>query len=83
MPQYHFHLDECGTVTTDLEGSEHDDLDAARASAASAAREIMCEELKTGHLCMGCHIDIADPAGHALHRLHFSDVVSVSGMRPK
>ena len=81
MPHYHFHLDECGSVTPDLDGSDHADLPAARDAAATAAREIMCEELKTGHLCLSCHIDIADADGRQLSRLEFSDVVSVSGMR--
>lgn len=81
MPHYHFHLDECGVVTTDIDGSDYDDLDAACAAATVAAREIMCEELKTGHLCLGCHIDIADDAGRSLARLDFADAVAVTGVR--
>ena len=80
MPRYHFHLDECGVRTCDDEGSDHATLNDARAVATTAARAIMCEELKTGHLCLSCHIDIADPEGTQLARLQFADAVKLSGV---
>ena len=81
MPHFHFHLDECGITTPDADGSDHEDLDAARRAATVAAREIMCEELKDGRLCLSCFIDIADPSGRSLARLDFADVVKISGLR--
>lgn len=80
MPLFHFHLDECGTATQDADGSEYPDLAAARHAAIAAAREILCEEMKGGEICMSCHIDIADANGTRLERVKFSDAVKVVGL---
>jgi hypothetical protein len=80
MTHYFFHLDECGSVTEDLEGREMVDLDAARAAAIVAARDVMGGELARGVLCLACHIDIVDYEGQHLMRVLFSDAVRVTGL---
>ena len=80
MPRYHLHLDECGTVTPDPHGQDFADLAAARGGAIAAAREIMGEDLKTGHLCLACFVDIADDGGQTLTRLDFADALTITGL---
>jgi hypothetical protein len=50
MAKYFFHLNECGSVTTDAEGGDLPDIAAARAYAIHEARVIMAEEVKRGAL---------------------------------
>ena len=80
MPHYHFHLHECGVATLDHEGSAYDSLESARKAAVTAARGIMCEEIRAGQLCLSCHIDIVDEGDECLLRLRFSDAVAVTGL---
>ena len=82
MPRYFFHLDECGTVIADPEGSELPDLDAARERAGLEARQIMSAEIKQGMLCLGCCIVICGPDNAEITRVRFRDVVTVSGLQP-
>ena len=77
MPNYYFHLHECGSRMMDDEGSEHVDLTSAEAFAVRSAREIMCEELRSGHLCLSCHIDIVDDDGLRLRRVKFAEAVQL------
>lgn len=80
MARYFLHLHECGTVLEDLEGQEcatlQDAVDAARIS----ARDVMTWELRSGKLCLGCHISVADASGRELARVKFRDVVSITGL---
>lgn len=80
MTRYFFHLDECGSVTEDLEGHDLVDLAAARTVAITAARDVMGGELARGAICLSCFIDIADAAGQTLMRVPFADAVRITGL---
>lgn len=80
MVRYFFHLNQCGSVTADLEGLDLPDLSAGRETAITAARDVMCGELVNGALCLGCHIDIADAKGRVLLTVRFIDAVHVTGL---
>jgi hypothetical protein len=80
MTHYFFHLDECGSFTKDLEGQELVDLEAARATAIVAARDVMGGELAHGTICLSCFIDITDAAGRLMIRVPFADAVRVTGL---
>ena len=79
MPRYHFHLHECGDITPDEEGVEIANLDDAHTWAIQAARDVMCGEVETGHLCLGCAIVIADAQGQEVGRVPFKQAVKVVG----
>ncbi|WP_260598129.1 DUF6894 family protein [Sphingomonas endolithica] len=80
MARLFFELNECGTVTGDVEGQEVADLDAARAKAIAAARDIMAAEVLSGKLCLSCNIRVTDRDGETLLLIPFKDAVTVSGM---
>ena len=80
MPLYFFHLDECGTVITDPEGTEMADVAAATDRAMDEAREIMSAEIRHGKLCLGCCIVIEGSDGAEVARVHFRDAVAISGI---
>lgn len=75
-----FHVHECGTVFTDDEGMDVDDLDAAKAIAVEGARELMCAEIAQGRLCLGCAVHVTDDNGTELLKVVFRDTVEVSGL---
>jgi hypothetical protein len=80
MARLFFELNECGIVTSDAEGQEMVDLDAARATAIAAARDIMAAEILSGKLCLGCNIRVTDCNGETVLLIPFKDAVTVSGM---
>lgn len=73
-----FHLNECGKLTRDLEGQDLPNLEAGRAAAVRAAREVMCAEILEGRLCLSCSIEITDGDGNAITTVPFSDVVEIT-----
>ena len=79
MPNYYFHLHECGSVTEDDEGHEFPTLEAARAHGLIAARSIMCDELHRGALCLSCHLEITDLTGAIVSVVRFRDAVDITG----
>lgn len=78
MSCYFFHIFD-DLITTDDEGIELPNLDAARAGAVRAARALMCETLMNGRLALGHRIDIADANGTVLDTVHFRDLVQIEG----
>lgn len=62
MPRYHFHIynDE---VTMDLEGQELPDEEAAREQATRAARELICHDVRNGHITLSHRIEVEDDKG--------------------
>ena len=79
MTRFFFDLHECGqSVVVDDEGMVVADVAAARAQAIVAAREIMAEEVTSGHLCLGCAITIRDEAGVTVMAVPFAEALSVS-----
>lgn len=76
MPRYFFHLHN-GNISHDEEGQEMPGLEQAREQAILAARELLCEDLKTGHLPLGHHIDIHGTGGEPLLTVRFAEAVTV------
>ncbi len=80
MSRFYFHLDECGAICADEEGFELADIDAARVQAIAAARDIMCDEVSRGRLCLSCRIDVADESGAIVLVVPFKEAVTLSGL---
>lgn len=75
MPRYFFHVFN-SFETTDLEGAELLDLEAARAAAIKGARGIMADELETGFIDLNHWIEIEDEHGE-MTVLTFGDALTV------
>lgn len=82
MHRFFFHLHECGVVTQDEEGRMLPSFEVALEEAVAAARDLMAAEVKSGRLCLGCHIEIVDAYGITLAIVPFDEAVSVSGFSP-
>ncbi len=80
MERYFFDLSECGSLSVDPEGVELPDLGAARDRAILAARDLMCGEIKSGRLCLGCSITVRDSAGREVLTLPFREAVAITGL---
>lgn len=78
--RYFFHLHECGKATWDEDGRELPDLQAAKAVAVEAAREVMCAEVAEGRLCLSCCIVICTEERQEVGRVPFRDAVEVVGL---
>ncbi len=86
MPRFYFHLCNGNGFTEDEEGSEHSDVEAARASAIKGLRDIMAGEMQRGELNLGSFVEIEDEAKQLVMTVPFEDAVNVSsvkGERPK
>jgi hypothetical protein len=80
MPRYFFHVrDSDGDVSRDTEGQELDHLEAARAEAISANREIMGEKLLHGGSIDSRRIEITDDKNTVLATVNADDVLFVDG----
>jgi hypothetical protein len=78
--RYFFNLHECGQITFDEDGMDHTDIGSVRRSAIQAARDIMAAEVRDGQLCLSCHIEVFDAAGHQVLKLLFKDAIGVTGL---
>jgi hypothetical protein len=76
MPHYFFHLYN-GIVTSDDEGLDLPDLQAARANGIKEAREMMIETVAEGWINLSHRIDIADESGAVLATVSFAEAVRV------
>ncbi len=78
MPRFHLHICNGDGFTEDEEGTELEDLNAARSAAVEGLRGIMADELKSGHLNMASFIEIEDENGRLLMTVPFADAVNIS-----
>ena len=77
MPRYYFHLYN-DLATTDEEGRELADLDAARRAAERAAREMATQSMQChGHLNLANYVDVTDERGKSVARVRFGEAVAV------
>lgn len=77
MPRYYFHLHN-DVDAADYEGSDFDDLDAARVYAACVIRELAGSIVKEdGRFVPHHRIDIEDGDGSVLASVRFDDAVRV------
>ena len=76
MPHYFFDLYN-DVVSRDEEGQDFADVESAMVQAASYAREMAAESVRTGHLNLAHYIELRNPAGEALGRVTFGEAVKV------
>ncbi len=55
-------------------------MESAREIALTAARDLMCADLRTGVLCLSCSIEIRDGYHRILDRVDFREAVKISGL---
>jgi hypothetical protein len=75
MPRYFFHIRTGDAVIRDPDGSDLPNLDAARAEARQAARDLLAALLKEGGVLDGQVFEISDEAGSVLERIPFRSVI--------
>jgi tryptophanase len=64
----------------DLEGIQRRGLKQVEHEALEGARELLAADIKNGHLNLDGAIAVEDENGFEIHRLLFSDAVSVTGL---
>ncbi|GLS47061.1 hypothetical protein GCM10007884_50630 [Methylobacterium brachythecii] len=75
MPIYFLHLRRGNELIEDFDGSLLPDLDAAKAEAFAAAREMLAERVKAGKLLNGETFEITDDTGTVLATLPLRDAL--------
>ena len=78
MPRFYFHVCNGNGFVEDDKGQELPDLEAARAAAIKAAREIMAADLQRGALDLSSFIEIEDVDRQLVHTLGFEEAVDLS-----
>lgn len=73
MPKLFLHIHDGGEFIEDLEGMTYPDVEAARAEAVDAAREMLAEKVRQGIEIDGQWIDICDEEGRSLASVRFRD----------
>lgn len=78
MARFFLHLRDGTELMEDPDGSELPDLNAARAEARDAARDIMAGMVRAGELLDGQQIEIRDAAGALLEIVRLKDVLRLT-----
>ena len=78
MARFFLHLRDGTELMEDPDGSELPDLNAARAEAREAARDIMAGMVRAGELLDGQQIEIRDAAGALLEVVRLKDVLRLT-----
>ena len=79
MPRYYFHLHN-DLTTTDDEGRELTDPEAARRAAEEDAREMAARSVQyDGRLNLAHYIEITDERGESVALVRFGDAVPITG----
>jgi hypothetical protein len=63
----------------DREGLFLEDAEAARREAIRSARDILCAELRKGHLSLSGEIEVADQYGQPILTVPFREAVRIDG----
>lgn len=66
MPRYFLHIRDGATLLKDPDGSELPDLEAARAEALAAARQLLVELIRADKVLNGQRFEIVDETGTLL-----------------
>ena len=64
-------------IVHDEEGAELPNVEAARLNAIHAARDIIAEQVRHGHLVLSHWIDVVDDQGEAVMTVTFKDAVDI------
>jgi hypothetical protein len=78
MPRYFLHIKNGDETLVDEEGGEYDDLEAVRAEARDAARDIMSEGVLNGESLDGRVFLITDEGGGTVLEYPFHDAIAKS-----
>ncbi len=78
MPRFYFHVCNGNGFTEDEDGRELPDLEAARAEAIRAARDIMASDVRSGMLDLSSFIEIEDEGRQLRHTLGFEEAVELA-----
>jgi hypothetical protein len=78
VTRYFFNVRSENTYIRDAEGQEHADLGAAKQEAKIAAREMLAETVKRGHLIDNRRFEITDDSGTVCATVPFRDVLRFS-----
>ena len=76
MPVFHFHVRDGGRLIEDPEGADLLDLDAARAEALAAARELRVQAAERGQALADRRFEIADEGGRVQATVAIKDVLA-------
>ena len=76
MPRFFFHLYN-DIISTDEEGRELPDLEAARTAAVQEVRSVMTEDVLKGKVTLSHRIVVADENGCVVATVRFADAVEV------
>jgi hypothetical protein len=78
--KYFFHLCNDEETVLDVEGRKFENLDEVRRAALEAARDIICSEVRDGHLKLNQRIDVVDERNFVAYSLKFADAVRITGL---
>lgn len=76
MPRFFFHIFD-DVVVRDDEGIELVDLEAARRTALTGIREMMCDQLKRGRINLTHRVEVQDEAGSTVLDIRFGEAVRI------
>lgn len=77
MPRFFFHVHD-DVNAQDEEGLELTDAAAAHRHALKGARDLICEEVRSGRLHLDHAVVVEDEKGESLFRVAFRDAVQIS-----
>jgi hypothetical protein len=77
MSRYFLHLRDHVDELRDTDGLELADLEAVKRAVISAARDVMCGDLRNGILDLRYQIDAEDAAGTLVYSMPFQHAVSI------
>ncbi|MDB5663009.1 MAG: hypothetical protein JWN59_1347 [Sphingomonas bacterium] len=63
---------------TDDEGTDYRNFEAAYAAAVAGARDLMCAEVRQGHLSLDQSLELHDALGGHLATIKFADALRIS-----
>lgn len=81
MPRYFFHVYD-DLIIRDQDGIDFADAEAACAAALAGAREMMCDQLMKGRLCLYHCIEVEDEGGKTILTLPFGEAVRIETAKP-
>ena len=76
MPRFFFHIID-DLVINDDEGIELPDVEAARGTALTGARAMICEQVAKGRITLHHRVEVEDEDGGPVLTLTFGDAVTI------
>jgi hypothetical protein len=77
MPLYYIHQRSGDELLLDEEGAEHRDFEAAYLAAVAGARDVMCTQVRDGHLNLDETVELHDASGVHLATVRFADALKI------